>query len=132
MNVSDTDQGSNDHIDQPQADSRPHTDSPPHADSPPHSDWQPQTDSQPRYDYRAGDEPLYRPLEGRMVAGVAAGIAQYLGVDVTVVRIVLAVLIVVGGAGVPVYAAGWLLIPDEGASQSVASQLINSLQSRTN
>ena len=38
-------------------------------------------------------------------------------------RIVLAVLTVVGGAGVPVYLAGWLLIPDEGAEQSIASEL---------
>jgi len=86
---------------------------------------------QPRYDYAAGDQPLYRPLNGRMVAGVAAGIAQYLGVDVTVVRIVLAVLTVVGGAGIPVYLAGWLLIPDEGAGQSIASELIGSLQGRS-
>ncbi len=78
-----------------------------------------------------GDESLYRPLDGRMIAGVAAGIARYLGVDVNIVRIVLAVLTVVGGAGIPVYLAGWLLIPDEGASQSIASELIGSLQGRS-
>ena len=44
---------------------------------------------------------LYRPVEDRMVAGVAAGIARYLGADVTAVRIILAVLTFVGGAGVP-------------------------------
>jgi phage shock protein PspC (stress-responsive transcriptional regulator) len=114
MNASDTDQETNDQINDQPADSRP------------------QADSQPQYSYRPGDEPLYRPVHRRMVAGVAAGIAQYLGVDVTVVRIVLAVLTFVGGAGVPVYVAGWLLIPDEGASQSIASQLISSVQGRTN
>jgi phage shock protein C len=112
MNASDTDQESNDQIDQPPADSQP--------------------GYQSQYSHRAGDEPLYRPVHGRMIAGVAAGIAQYLGVDVTVIRIVLAVLTVVGGAGVPVYLAGWLLIPDEEASESIASQLIGSLQGRTN
>ena len=66
-----------------------------------------------------------------MLAGVAAGVARYLGVDVTVVRIVLAVLAVVGGAGVPVYIAGWLLIPEEGAEQSLASEFIQSLQARS-
>jgi phage shock protein PspC (stress-responsive transcriptional regulator) len=65
-----------------------------------------------------------------MLAGVAAGVADYLGVDVTIVRIILAVLTVVGGAGVPVYLAGWLLIPEEGAAQSIASDLIQSLSSR--
>jgi phage shock protein PspC (stress-responsive transcriptional regulator) len=65
------------------------------------------------------------------VAGVAAGVARYLGVDVTVVRIILAVLTVVGGAGVPIYLAGWLLIPDEGATQSIASEFIQSLSARS-
>jgi phage shock protein C len=74
--------------------------------------------------------PLLRPIHDRMLAGVAAGIARYLGVDVTIVRIILAVLTVVGGAGVPVYLAGWLLIPEEGAAQSIASEFIQSLSDR--
>ena len=80
-------------------------------------------DTQPRQ--------LCRPTEDRMLAGVAAGIARYLGADVTAVRIILAVLAVLGGAGVPIYLAGWLLIPDEGAEQSIAAQLIQSVQNRS-
>ncbi len=76
-------------------------------------------------------EPLCRPIHGRMLAGVGVGIADYLGVDATIVRFVLAVLTVVsGGAGVLLYLAGWLLIPEEGAPQSIASDLIQSLSSR--
>ena len=75
--------------------------------------------------------PLFRPFEDRMLAGVAAGIARYLRADVTVVRIILAVLTVMGGAGVPIYLAGWLLIPDEGATQSIASELIQSFSARS-
>jgi phage shock protein PspC (stress-responsive transcriptional regulator) len=78
----------------------------------------------------AGPRQLCRPVQGRMLAGVAAGIARYLDVDVTLVRIVLAVLTVLGGAGVPIYLAGWLLMPDEGAEQSIASQFAQSWQSR--
>lgn len=62
-----------------------------------------------------------------MLAGVAAGLASYFGVDVTAVRLVLAVLTFVGGAGVPAYLAGWLLIPEEGAPQSIAAGLFQSL-----
>jgi len=76
-------------------------------------------------------QPLYRPFQDRMLAGVAAGIARYLGVEVTVVRIVLAVLTVVGGVGVPLYLAGWLLIPEEGSEQSIAAEFIQSLQARS-
>ena len=74
--------------------------------------------------------PLYRPFHGRMLAGVAAGVADYLGIDVTIVRIILAVLTIMGGAGLPIYLAGWLLIPDEGTDQSLASELIQSLSAR--
>ena len=66
-----------------------------------------------------------------MLGGVAAGIARYLRVDVTVVRIIFAVLAIMGGAGIPIYLAGWLLIPEEGARQSIASDLIDSLSSRS-
>ena len=64
---------------------------------------------------------ISRPVHDRMLAGVAAGIARYLNVDVTVVRIVFAVLTVVGGAALPIYLAGWLLIPEDGADQSIAA-----------
>jgi phage shock protein PspC (stress-responsive transcriptional regulator) len=74
---------------------------------------------------------LCRPYRDRMLAGVAIGIADYLGVDVLIVRIALAVLALVGGAGLPIYLAGWLLIPEEGASQSIASELINSWSARS-
>jgi phage shock protein C len=76
-------------------------------------------------------QPLSRPVDDRMLAGVASGIARYLDVDVTLVRIVIAVLAVVGGAGVPLYLAGWLLIPEEGSDQSLASQFLQSRQARS-
>jgi phage shock protein PspC (stress-responsive transcriptional regulator) len=75
--------------------------------------------------------PLRRLLDGRMLAGVAAGIADYLGVDATIVRIAMVVLTFVGGAGIPIYLAGWLLIPEEGSDQSLASELIQSVSARS-
>jgi len=74
----------------------------------------------------AGPRTLYRPVSDRMLAGVAAGIARYLGVDVTLVRIAFAVLTFLGGAAVPVYLAGWLLIPEEGSDQSIAAEFFES------
>jgi len=75
--------------------------------------------------------PLERPLDDRMLAGVASGIARYLNADVTIVRIVFAVLTIVGGAGIPLYIAGWLLIPDEGSEQSIASHFVESRRDRS-
>ncbi len=56
---------------------------------------------------------LLRPGSGRVVGGVAAGIAQYCDIDVVLVRIAFVVLAVVGGWGVLVYFLGWVLIPAE-------------------
>jgi phage shock protein PspC (stress-responsive transcriptional regulator) len=73
---------------------------------------------------------LRRPAEGRMLAGVAASIAHYLNVDVTAIRIILVVLALMGGVGVPIYLAGWLLIPEEGSEQSIASGFLQSRPAR--
>ena len=58
-----------------------------------------------------------------MVAGVAAGFADYLGVDPTLVRIGFVVLALMGGIAVPLYLAGWLLIPEEDGGRTVAEAL---------
>ena len=74
---------------------------------------------------------LRRSYTDRMLGGVAGGLARYFGVDTMIVRIAFVVLTVVGGAGIPLYLAGLLLIPDEGTDQSIAGSLIDSLQSRS-
>src|SRR5580692_5807631 len=71
---------------------------------------------------------LSRPREERMLAGVAAGFARYLGIDVMLVRVALVVLCFVGGIGLPLYLASWLLIPDEGAERSIATDFTDSMQ----
>ena len=74
---------------------------------------------------------LRRPSHDRMLTGVAAGLAEYLGVDVTIVRIAFMILTLAGGAGMPLYLAGLLLIPEEGRDQSIAGAFIGSRQSRS-
>ena len=74
---------------------------------------------------------LRRPYQDRMLAGVAAGLARYFGVDPMIVRIAFVVLTVVGGAGIPLYLAGLPPIPDEGSDVSIAGSIIESLQSRS-
>jgi signal transduction histidine kinase len=48
-----------------------------------------------------------------VVAGVAAGIARRLDVDPTLVRLLFALLTLAGGAGIALYLAGALLMPDD-------------------
>lgn len=57
---------------------------------------------------------LVRPQKGRVIAGVATGLANYLGVDPVVVRIVWVILALPGGApGLLLYVVCWILIPEE-------------------
>jgi len=60
-----------------------------------------------------------------MLAGVASAIADYMDVDVVIVRIAIVVLCLVGGAGLPLYLAGWLLIPEQGSECSIAAELLH-------
>lgn len=54
---------------------------------------------------------LYRASDGKLVAGVAAGLAEHLRVDVLAVRIAFAVLAAAGGLGILAYAAFWAVVP---------------------
>jgi signal transduction histidine kinase len=57
--------------------------------------------------------PLLRRRSGRIVAGVAGGLADHLGVRVLYVRIALAVLAVLNGAGVLAYGLLWIFVRQE-------------------
>ena len=82
------------------------------------------------YDRPARQE-LRRSADDRMLAGVAGGVARYLDVDATLVRIAFVVLTIVGGgAGVPLYLAAWLLIPEDGADKSIAASFLDSRRYR--
>jgi hypothetical protein len=48
-----------------------------------------------------------------------------------IVRTAFVVLTIFSGAGIPLFLAGLLLIPEEGSNQSIASSLIESLRSRS-
>lgn len=52
-----------------------------------------------------------RREEGRIAAGVAAGVGEGLGIDPTVVRFAFCLLAFAGGLGVILYAMAWLLMP---------------------
>lgn len=68
---------------------------------------------------------LSRQTRGRMLGGVAGGTATYLGVDPVIVRIAFVALTLFGGLGVVLYAIGWLLIPEDGAEESLAQNALS-------
>ena len=74
---------------------------------------------------------LRRSADDKMLAGVASGLARYLGTDVTLVRVIIAALALLDGAGLALYIAAWLLIPEDGQDQSLAAAWIARRQRRT-
>ncbi|MER6512093.1 MULTISPECIES: PspC domain-containing protein [unclassified Nonomuraea] len=75
---------------------------------------------------------LRRTNKGRMIAGVCSGIGEYVGIDANLIRVGLAIATLFGGAGVGLYAIGWLLLPDEERDTSIVQDLISKQQQQRN
>jgi len=69
----------------------------------------------------SGYPKLSRPREDHKIAGVCAGFARYLGVDVTIIRIVTVVLAVwPPGVGLILYLIAWLVMPSDPLPEPVS------------
>ncbi len=66
---------------------------------------------------------LERVDSGRFHGGVCAGLADYTGADVALIRLGAIALVILGGAGITLYLAAWLLIPERGTDRSVAERV---------
>jgi phage shock protein C len=72
---------------------------------------------------------LVRPRNGRMVAGVCAGAAEYFGTGVTLARALVAVVsVITGGAGVLAYLPARTVVPGEGETTSPAQNIASAKQ----
>jgi phage shock protein PspC (stress-responsive transcriptional regulator) len=67
---------------------------------------------------------LTRRGDNKIIAGVAGGIADYLGIEPWIVRIAFVVMVPFGGFGVLAYLIAWLLVPLEGSGQSLAGDVL--------
>jgi phage shock protein PspC (stress-responsive transcriptional regulator) len=67
---------------------------------------------------------LTRRTDNRVIAGVASGIAAFLGIEPWIVRIGFVVLVPFGGFGALAYLIAWLLVPVEGTGRSLASAVV--------
>jgi phage shock protein PspC (stress-responsive transcriptional regulator) len=65
---------------------------------------------------------LTRPKGDRWLGGVASGLGAYFDLSPTIYRIAFVVLALAGGTGVLLYVVAWLVIPEEGAADSIASE----------
>ena len=58
---------------------------------------------------------LYRNTQSKMVAGVCAGVGEYLNIDATIIRLIWA-LIGLTGTGIVAYLVAALIIPEKPAN----------------
>ena len=77
----------------------------------------------------SGTKRLYRIRDGRLIAGVCAGLAAYFGIDPTLVRLVFVLLTVFGGFGVLLYLGAWLVVPEETDGTSLAESFVTKRRS---
>jgi len=61
---------------------------------------------------------LQRTRSDRMIAGVAGGLAKYLGIDPVIMRIAFVIVGLMNGIGVVIYLVLWLLMPNEDAEST--------------
>lgn len=55
---------------------------------------------------------LVRSINDRMVAGVASGLADYMNLDPTIVRLLFVLLALAGGPGLLIYIIMWIVMPE--------------------
>jgi phage shock protein C len=65
---------------------------------------------------------LYRSRKDRMIGGVCGGLAEYLSMDPTVIRILYILFALTGGSGILVYVILLLVIPEEPWDEALADQ----------
>jgi len=68
---------------------------------------------------------LYRSQTDRMLGGVCGGLAKYLNIDVTIVRLFFIVFTLLGGIGPLVYIILWIVVDSESAVSTDQSQPLN-------
>ena len=53
----------------------------------------------------------YRSREGKMIAGVCAGLAEQFGISVTILRLAFVLGTLIGGPGLVIYLVLWVVMP---------------------
>jgi phage shock protein PspC (stress-responsive transcriptional regulator) len=69
----------------------------------------------------ADHKTLTRPKDARWLGGVCIGLGRYFDLNPAIYRIAFVALAFAGGTGILLYAAAWLVIPEEGAADSIAA-----------
>ncbi len=59
------------------------------------------------------EKKLTRSTSNRKLAGVCGGLAEYFGLDASIIRIIWILAVVCGGVGILAYLIMWLVMPQQ-------------------
>ena len=75
------------------------------------SDEEPAADYNHTYSSAFAERKIYRDTDEAMVAGVCSGLSHYLKMDVSILRVVAVLSVLLGGSGLIAYLVLWIAIP---------------------
>jgi phage shock protein C len=78
-------------------------------------------------DNGSGGKRLLRSRDGRMLAGVCAGLAAYFGIDVNLVRLAFGIFTVFYGLGALLYLIAWVILPQQDEDRSILESFVRRL-----
>lgn len=64
-------------------------------------------------EYIMAEKKLYRSRNKRVIGGVCGGLANFAGLDVTLIRLLWAAAIFLAGTGFLLYLLCWIIVPEE-------------------
>lgn len=85
----------------------------------------------PEQETTAPNDPFVRVREGRVLGGVATGIARKFDVPLWLIRLAFVLTAIFGGFGFALYGIGWLAVRDENETEPIATRWIRRIDGST-
>ncbi len=63
------------------------------------------------------EKKLYRNTKNKVIGGVCSGLAEYMNIDLTIVRLVVVLLGLFGSLGFWAYVIMWIVVPEKPTSE---------------
>ena len=68
---------------------------------------------------------IHRSENDKMIAGVAAGLAEYFNIDPVFMRLIFVIVFLAGGSGILIYIVLWIIMPKETPSTDGRNRTYN-------
>lgn len=76
------------------------------------------------------EKKLYRSCANRVIAGVCGGLGEYFDIDPVIIRLILVLLVLAGGAGILFYILAWIIIPEDPACRTKKDKISDEIREK--